>query len=118
MSWYEKLFDKFSLIDRNGQKRTIGGLISELDEKERYFGLYFSAFWCPPCCKFTPKLVEFYESLQEKNGKRFEIIFISSDKDKTDFETYLQKMPWFALEYDHPHSIVYTEKVVSITFLQ
>ena len=28
-----------------------------LDQK--YVGLYFSASWCGPCRKFTPKLIEF-----------------------------------------------------------
>ena len=41
-------------------------------------GLYFSAHWCPPCRKFTPKLAEVYENLK-KSSQDFEVVFISSD---------------------------------------
>ena len=27
--------------------------------EKKYVGLYFSASWCGPCRKFTPKLIEF-----------------------------------------------------------
>ena len=39
-------------------------------------GIYFSASWCPPCKTFTPKLIEFYNKVNE-NKKVFEIIFVA-----------------------------------------
>ena len=30
----------------------------------KFVAFYYSAIWCPPCRAFTPKLVEFYNSLQ------------------------------------------------------
>jgi nucleoredoxin len=62
----------------------------------KYFGIYFSAHWCPPCRLFTPKLAEYYNSgLKDK----LEIIFASSDKDEGAFDDYFKEMPWLALPY-------------------
>ena len=44
-------------------------------------GLYFSAHWCPPCRGFTPRLAKEYERMKGE-GKKIEIVFISSDKSK------------------------------------
>lgn len=61
--------------------------------------------WCPPCKAFTPKLVEFYETLNKKKdakkkGKLLEIIYVSSDKYLEEFEEYYTKMPWLAIPTD------------------
>ena len=65
------------------------------NEKTEVIGLYFSAHWCPPCRKFTPKLAKLYEA----DGKKFKVVFVSSDKTQEDFDKYLKDMPWYALEY-------------------
>ena len=41
-------------------------------------GLYFSAYWCPPCKCFTPILREFYNEIN-LNEKRFEVVYVPSD---------------------------------------
>lgn len=66
----------------------------------KYFGLYFSASWCPPCRLFTPKLVEFYNRTKPAHPE-FELIFVSSDRDEGTMEAYMEKdkMPWPALRY-------------------
>jgi len=61
-------------------------------------GIYFSAHWCPPCRGFTPVLAEKYKALKDA-GKKFEIVFASSDKDETQFKEYYAEMPWLALPY-------------------
>lgn len=61
--------------------------------------LLFSANWCRPCRTFTPLLVQLYNTLQKRDEK-LEIIFISLDHDKNEFEQYLQTMPWLAAPYD------------------
>ncbi|KAL0557721.1 hypothetical protein IC582_006271 [Cucumis melo] len=58
--------------------------------------LFFSANWCRPCRTFTPQLVQLYNTLQ-KRGEKLEIIFISLDHDKNEFEQYFKTMPWLAV---------------------
>jgi len=59
--------------------------------------VYFSAHWCPPCRGFTPKLGEFYK--KHSAAKNFEIVFVSSDKDQSQFDDYFKEMPFVALPY-------------------
>jgi len=79
----------------NNKKETVD--ISAVKQKP-YFGLYFSAHWCPPCRAFTPQLIQTYKKLKEK-GKEFEIIFLSSDKDQHSFDEYFGTMPWLAAPF-------------------
>lgn len=74
--------------------------ISSLCGKDRVLGIYFSAEWCPPCKGFTPKLVDFYNKLKEKDdNSKFEIVFVSWDKDESTFTEYFNTMPWLALPF-------------------
>jgi len=66
--------------------------------KGKTIGIYFSAHWCPPCRGFTPQLVATYNKLKEQ-GKDFEIIFASSDRDQAAFDEYYGEMPWLALPF-------------------
>uniref|UniRef100_A0A0N4ZVY3 protein-disulfide reductase n=1 Tax=Parastrongyloides trichosuri TaxID=131310 RepID=A0A0N4ZVY3_PARTI len=63
--------------------------------------LYFSAGWCGPCRQFTPKLKRFYEQLT-KEGKPFEIIFISADREEEDAQEYYEEKMgnWLMMEYN------------------
>uniref|UniRef100_A0A0N4ZEM3 Thioredoxin domain-containing protein n=1 Tax=Parastrongyloides trichosuri TaxID=131310 RepID=A0A0N4ZEM3_PARTI len=69
--------------------------------KGKIIGVYFSAGWCGPCRQFTPKLKRFYEKLI-KEGKPFEIIFVSADHEKEEaLEYYEEKMgKWLMLEFN------------------
>lgn len=71
--------------------------------KGKTIGLYFSGHWCPPCRHFTPKLVDFYNKLQE-TGKPFEIVFVSADRDAKAMASYMKgsKMPWLAIPFGDP----------------
>jgi thiol-disulfide isomerase/thioredoxin len=67
---------------------------SELTAKPtKYYIFYYTASWCPPCQKFTPSLVEFYNKNKNDN---FEIVLITSDDSTKDMEGYAaaKKMPW------------------------
>jgi nucleoredoxin len=62
--------------------------------------LYFSASWCPPCKRFTPKLIEAYNELASE-GKSFEVVFVSGDQDEEAFNSYFAKMPWLAVPFSY-----------------
>ena len=76
------------------------GVGTELDNK-KFVALYYSAHWCGPCRKFTPQLVDFYNRVAPGHPE-FEIIFVSADRSRFGWETYIQetKMPWLAVDYD------------------
>jgi nucleoredoxin len=50
--------------------------------------LYFSASWCPPCQRFTPIFIDFYNAAKEA-GCGFEVVFVSSDSNAEEFEQYV-----------------------------
>jgi nucleoredoxin len=70
-------------------------------EKKKLIGLYFSAHWCPPCRKFTPNLVAYYNKNAAAHPE-FEIVFVSFDKSATAMEGYMRElqMPWPAVGFD------------------
>lgn len=72
----------------------------------KYYAIYFSAHWCPPCRGFTPELVAAYPELKAKNPN-FEIIFVSSDESKEDMLTYMNeyKMPWPGVRFELSKSL-------------
>ncbi len=70
-------------------------------EKKKLIGLYFSAYWCGPCRKFTPELVEYYKRIIATHPE-FEIIFISADRSAPAMEKYMKdmQMPWPAVKFE------------------
>src|ERR1700720_964634 len=52
----------------------LGHFDDEELEKKKLIALYFSAHWCAPCRKFTPKLVEYYNRVATQHPE-FEIVF-------------------------------------------
>ena len=81
------------------------GTISRADdpglENKKLIALYFSAHWCAPCRKFTPQLVDYYNQVAPQHPE-FEIIFVSCDRSRFNWETYMReaRMPWPAIDYD------------------
>jgi thiol-disulfide isomerase/thioredoxin len=80
-------------VNNKGDKVSVAEL-----KKNTAIALYFSAHWCPPCRGFTPELVKTYNLLKAAN-KKFEIIFVSSDRDPKAFNDYFGSMPWLALPF-------------------
>jgi thiol-disulfide isomerase/thioredoxin len=65
-----------------------------------YYAIYFSAGWCGPCHRFTPKLVNFYRHMKPLHGN-FEVIFVSNDRDDRGMLDYMRElsMPWPAIRF-------------------
>jgi len=94
LPWFPPTFDEAlgtEFVKSDGSKVTKDSL------KGKFLGIYFSAHWCGPCRGFTPKLAEWYE--KDLSKKNFEIIFVSSDRDQSSFDSYLSEMPWIALPF-------------------
>ena len=97
------------VIKQNGEKVTVSSLCG----KDRILGIYFSAEWCPPCKGFTPKLVELYKKLKEKDCVKFEVVFVSWDRDESSFTEYFKTHPWLALPFGSDRK-VWIDKASSV----
>lgn len=86
-----------TLLDRYGS--IIKRDTNETLKNKKVIGLYFSAEYCPYCVEFTPKLVEFYNSVSSEEPS-IDIVFISSDKTEKSFYNYFNKMPWLAVPHE------------------
>ncbi|XP_044967845.1 probable nucleoredoxin 1-2 [Hordeum vulgare subsp. vulgare] len=84
--------DRDYLVRNSGEQVKISGIEGDT------VALYFSASWCPPCRRFTPKLIEAYKELTSL-GKSFEVVFVSGDQDEEAFNAYFAKMPWLAVPF-------------------
>ena len=83
---------KSDLVKADGRKAKV----SKEMLKKRFILVYFSAHWCPPCRKFTPQLVKWYN----KDHKDFTVILVSADEDKVAMTKYMEetKMPWIGMK--------------------
>ena len=82
--------------------------VQSLTGEGNVVGIYFSAHWCPPCRAFTPQLADWYKKFKAgSNGSKFEIVFVSSDRDESSFKEYFGEMPWLALPYGKRDKKVY-----------
>jgi len=70
----------------------------------KYYAIYYSAQWCPPCHRFTPKLVQFYNDFKPSHPN-FELIFVSEDHDRDAMLAYIKEMsmPWPSVRYNALH---------------
>ena len=88
-----------------GEKVVYGANLEEVDVdtfagEGKVLGIYFSAHWCPPCRAFTPQLATWYKNFKKgPNGDKFNLMFVSSDRDEQSFKEYFAEMPWHALPY-------------------
>lgn len=93
---------KEGLVDADGKPVAASTL------KGKVVGVYFSAHWCPPCRKFTPKLVAF----AKKHAAKLAIVFVSSDNSPAEMSKYMKEagMPWAATPYHSPSGIALGQK--------
>lgn len=73
--------------------------VEDFQAPAKYYLFYKTASFCPPCVKFTPKLVQFYNYYKESHPEEFELILLSSDRSYQDMLNYAigKKMPWYFL---------------------
>lgn len=71
------------------------------EEQPEFYLFYYSAHWCGPCRRFTPKLVAFY-NVMKRQGHDFELIFVSSDRSSKEMLEYMEKtkMQWPAVKFN------------------
>jgi len=85
--------------------RNDGSHVDVASLRTKVFGLYFSAKWCPPCCRFTSNtLIGAYNTLKSRPGTEFEIVWVSLDRDNAEYLAYFQLMPWTSLGFKHPNA--------------
>ncbi|RLN18460.1 hypothetical protein C2845_PM02G23760 [Panicum miliaceum] len=84
--------------DRDFLVRSSGEQVKISSIEASSVALYFSASWCPPCRRFTPKLIEVYEELTTQD-KSLEVVFVSRDRDEESFNAYFAKMPWLPVPF-------------------
>ena len=71
----------------------------------RIVGLYFTASWCPPCRRFSPKLVRLHEEATTRgsppSGPSFEVVQVSWDEVGDDRRSYAREynMKWLTLPH-------------------
>ncbi|OMJ83636.1 hypothetical protein SteCoe_15425 [Stentor coeruleus] len=85
----------------------------------RYKLVYFSAEWSPLCNTLTSELLAFYNMINSYE-KIFEVLFVSYDRNKSDFIKHFAKMPWLAINYKNKKRVKMLEKkfgVKEIPFL-
>jgi nucleoredoxin len=77
-----------------------------------YFAIYFSAGWCGPCHRFTPKLVDFYQQMKPRHNN-FEVIFVSNDRNEQEMLRYMRglSMPWPAVRFAEIKSLPEIKKL-------
>ena len=73
---------RISLIDNTGATRSLAG--------KKVVMFYFSAHWCGPCKFFTPTLQRWYQ--RHAAAKQVEVVFVSNDRNETEFKHYFDSM--------------------------
>jgi nucleoredoxin len=74
--------------------------VSRFTKAGTVVGLYFSSAFCPERA-FTPFLAGFYCEFRKTDaGQHFEVVYVSADKEKENFDQYFDEMPFHAVPFD------------------
>ena len=93
----EECFFGKHFLSKDGEKK------GKHFQKKEIVGLYFSAYWSPPCRNFTPYLAETYKHINTvQSDDKLEIIYISRDRKPSQFDNYFAQMPWLAIPLEDP----------------
>lgn len=88
----DQLLSKEALISKNGSVNPAEVL------KTRLLGFYVGAHCYPPSRLFTPLLIDFYNVVNAQ-GKIFEVIYVSDDREAEDMQEYFNSMPWLSIPF-------------------
>ena len=69
--------------------------------------ILFSAYWCLPGQILNSRLLEMYKEVNKVN-KKLEIIYVSFDEDKAQFDEDISKMPWISL----PFKSIFSQRLI------
>ncbi len=90
--------------------RLVDGKLREDDAARlagvKFYALYFSASWCPPCREFTPGFVDAYTKLRALYPE-LEVLLVCADRSAGDMLKYMQTdhMTWAAVKFDLTRSL-------------
>ncbi|MBL9216487.1 MAG: hypothetical protein JNG83_13505 [Opitutaceae bacterium] len=72
----------------------------------KYYGVMFSAGWCPPCRAFAPQLLDHYRRLRAEFPE-FELVLVSRDRSPAAMLDYMREeaMPWPALRHGQAEKV-------------
>ena len=102
----------FTVTDNDGKEVTL----EELCQGQKYVLIDFWASWCNPCRKEIPNLKKLYEKYADKG---FQIISISIDKKKADWEKALkeEQLPWPNYLDNGDVAVIYKVKMIPTIYL-
>ena len=103
---------EFTVTDNNGKSVTL----AELCQGKKYILIDFWASWCNPCRKEIPNLKRIYKEYADKG---FQIISISIDKKKADWEKALKEenLEWPNFLDNGDVAIAYKVKMIPTMYL-
>ena len=103
---------EFTVTDNNGKSVTL----AELCQGKKYILIDFWASWCNPCRKEIPNLKKLYKEYADKG---FQIISISIDKKKADWEKALKEenLEWPNFLDNGDVAIAYKVKMIPTMYL-
>ncbi len=105
----EKKKNLFELLTDKLWRKILNGH-SEHDTKStlkeyEFIGLFFHSHWCLPGRTFNSKLIDvIYDTIKKDTGreKEVEIIYISYDRTRQEFDDYFSQLPYLGLPYGDP----------------
>jgi len=102
-----------SFVSQFGEKLVNPSTSTEVSPEDALSGkdhvmLYFSAHWCPPCRRFTPELIKFYNKI--KSEHKVELVFCSLDNSESDYKDYISDMPWLCMPFEAPETKIMAKK--------
>ncbi|KAK1442642.1 hypothetical protein BgAZ_301600 [Babesia gibsoni] len=87
--------------------------------KGKIVGLYFGAGWIKSNKDFNEKLQEYYKAVNEKTDGKFEIIYVSNDKNQNEFdkEMYDNNSNWLAVPYDDADARIILQQYLKVAVM-